>query len=119
MTITHHVIEGNWDARYEIPDDDIDEALRHGLLWDIATLVGLETFKLTAQGRWAECETHVARLEAMEETYADDYARSNRQVALAFLHTERRAFEAAASAADAYFTSNDEVLLNLLALGTK
>lgn len=119
MHFTHRFITGDWDARHEIPDADIDEALRVGLLWDVATHVGLETFKLTAQGRWPECETHIARLEAMEETYADAYARSNRQASLAFFHTERRSLEAAAAAAEAYLTSNDEVLLNLLALGTK
>ena len=119
MFFTHHFIAGDWNARHEIPDADVEEALRHGLLWDVATHVGLETFKLTAQGRFDECRTHIERLELMEETYADDYARSNRQAALAFFHTERRELEAAESAAEAYLTSNDEVLLNLLALGTK
>ncbi|MEO6026880.1 MAG: AAA family ATPase, partial [Candidatus Binatia bacterium] len=119
MHATHQFIAGDWDARHEIPSADIDEALRYGLLWDVATHVGLETFKRTAQGRWDDCRTNIERLELMEETYADDYARSNRQAALAFFHTERRALEAAAAAAQAYLTSNDEVLLNLLALGTK
>lgn len=119
MHFTHRFITGDWDARHEIPSADVDEALRLGLLWDVATHVGLETFKLTAQGRWGECRTHIERLERMEETYADDYARSNRQAALAFFHTERRELEPALSAAEAYLTSNDEVLLNLLALGTK
>lgn len=119
MSFTHHFIAGDWDARHEIPDVDVDEALHHGLLWDVATHVGLETFKLTAQGRFDECRSHIDRLELMEETYADDYARSNRQAALAFFHTERRELEAAEAAAEAYLTSNDEVLLNLLALGTK
>jgi len=119
MHATHQFIAGDWDARHEIPSADIDEALRYGLLWDVATHVGLETFKRTAQGRWDDCRANIERLELMEETYADDYARSNRQAALAFFHTDRRALEAAAAAAEAYLTSNDEVLLNLLALGTK
>jgi tetratricopeptide (TPR) repeat protein len=119
MTFTHTFLAGDWDDRHEIPAALVEEALRRGQLWDAVTHVGLEGFKQLAQGRWAECNAHVDWLERVEETYAYDYARSNRHASLAFLHTERRALADAEAAADVYLTSNDEVLLNLLALGTK
>lgn len=119
MSFAHHFISGDWDDRHEIPMTLVEDALRQGQLWDVATHVGLESFKQLAQGRWGETTAHVDLLERVEETYAYDLARSNRHAALAFLHTERRVLDAAQAAADVYLTSHDEALLNLLALGTK
>jgi hypothetical protein len=119
MAFAHHFISGDWSERHEIPFPIVEDALRHGQLWDVATHVGLESFRQLAQGRWRECEARIDWLQAVEEDYAYDLASSNRHAALAFLHTERRALEAAEAAADVYLTSHDETLLNLLALGTK
>ena len=119
MSFTHHFVSGDWDERHEIPVPLVEDALRRGQLWDVATHVGLESFKQLAQGRWADCTAHIDRLERIEEAYAYDLARSNRHAALAFLHAERRVLDAAEAAANVYLESNDEVLLNLLALGTK
>ena len=119
MSFTHWFVAGDWDDRHEIPSADLDEAVRLGLLWDVSVHLGLETFKRMAQGRWAECAPHIDRLEHIEEAYAYNYARSTRQAAIAFLHTERRQLHAAEAASETYFRSHDETLLNLLALGTK
>lgn len=118
MSFAHHFLAGDWDRRHEIPDALVDEAVRAGQLWDVATHLGLESFKRLLQGRYEDTAAHVERLAWIEETYSYDLARSNRHAALAFLAAERRDLDVAVEAAETYLLEHHEPLLNIQALGT-
>jgi class 3 adenylate cyclase/predicted ATPase len=119
MTFTHHFLSGDWDDRHEIPLAVVEDALRRGQLWDVAHHVGLEAVKHAAQGRWRETDQQIDWLEGMAQAYAYDLASVYVHACPAYLHTERRQLDAALAACDAYLGAFDEVLLNLMALGTK
>jgi hypothetical protein len=97
----------------------VEDATRRGQLWDVGHYVGCSAIQHTAQGRWHETNAQIDWLEALQQAYAYDLAAVYCHACPAYLHTERRVLDAALVECEAYFQAYDEVLLNLLALGTK
>jgi len=119
MRFVHHFLAGNWSKEYEIDGALLDDCLRYGELWNVATHLGLEATLKLSQGRFGEARANIARVAGIEDAYAYDLASSNRHGCTAFLLLEQRETEAAREAADVYYTEHDEPMLNVLALGTR
>ncbi len=119
MTFCHHFLSGNWNDEYEIPLQDVEEAVRRGQFWDVANHVGLEAIKHVGQGRWRDADAQITWLERMAQTYAYDLASVYVHAGLAYFHTERRALDTAVAACDAMLDAHDEALVRLVGFGTK
>ena len=119
MRFTHHFLVGNWQRSFEIDASLLEDGLRRGQLWDVATHLGLEGTKLTLQGRFAEAEERVARIATIEDRYTYDLASSNRHSVTVSLYLEQRRLADALLAADTYVVEHEEPLLNVISLGLK
>jgi len=119
MSFVYHFMFGDWNREYEIEGSLLEQGLRHGQLWDVATHLGLESLVQLAQGRFAEAHEHIERIAQIEDLYAYDLASSNRHAAMTFLYTERRELEVALETADTYYREHDEPSLQVFSLGAK
>jgi class 3 adenylate cyclase/predicted ATPase len=119
MSFVYHFMAGDWKREYEIEDSLLEQGLRHGQLWDVATHRGLESLVRMAQGRFAEAQEHIEQIARIEDLYAYDLASSNRHAAMTFLYTERRELKVALETADTYYREHDEPSLQVFSLGAK
>ncbi len=114
----HHLLAGSWDQAPVVDAELIETNLRLGQLWEVTTYLGLRTEQLLYQGRFDEAEDHLQQIAKLEDLYAYDLAKSNRQGVGGFLEIERRRLDRASARIREYYGSHDENLLNLLALSS-
>lgn len=119
FNFVHHFLKGDWDSRHEVEQELIDDALAHGLLWDASTYLGLHAKQMLYQGQFDRAAERIEELRKIEDVFAHGLARENYQGCAAFLALERGRIAEALAACDVYYKSSDELLPNLLALGTK
>lgn len=117
MNFVHCYLAGDWSDDHRLDPDLVEQGLRHGLLWEVSTYLGLCTDSQIRRGRFAEARAQIEQLAGIADTYGSDFAKSNEDGYRALLLIEERALEAARVAVDRYFVSRVEKLFNLLALG--
>ncbi len=118
MRYVHHYLRGDWDVKHAIANDLVDQALRYGQLWDVCTYLGHCDVK-THQGAFGEVDDLIKKLVEIGDVFAYDFARSFEYAYTAIQHLERRCLDEALAAADVYYTSRHEDVMNILALGLK
>ncbi len=112
-------LEGDWADGHVVDENLLDEALRHGQLWDANTYLGLYCDRLLRQGRFAEARTILRRLETMRDDYGYSFAGTNRDGMTALLLVEERDLGQAQAAAARYREQVREEPLQVLAIGTQ
>jgi len=119
MRFLHHYLEGDWDEAHAIEESLVDESLRYGALWDVNMYLGLECERTIHQGDFAAAGRIMAKLGDVVDAYGLDFARANREFMVALLALQRRDLTTAVAALDRYESGRHEMLLHLLALGTR
>jgi len=114
-----HYLEGNWTAHYDIADDMIDEALRHGQLWDVNTYVGLYADMKLRRGEFAAASALIERLADLNGNYGYRFAGTNHDSMVMLLRLEERRLPEALAAAEHYQSARHEDALKVLGLGSK
>jgi class 3 adenylate cyclase len=117
MRFVHCYLAGDWSDDHRLDPDLVEQGLRHGLLWEVSTYLGICADSQIRRGRFAEARAQIGELARIADTYGSDFAKSNEDGYRALLLIEERALEAARIAVDRYYVSRVEKLLNLLALG--
>jgi len=117
MQFVHCYLAGDWSNDHRLDPDLVEQGLRHGLLWEVSTYLGLCTDRQIRCGRFADARAQIDQLARIADTYGSDFAKSNEDGYRALLLIEERALEAARVAVDRYYLSRVEKLFNLLALG--
>ena len=112
-------LEGHWGDGHVVDENLLDEALRHGQLWDANTYLGLYCDRLLRQGRFEEARVVLRRLEAMRDDYGYSFAGTNHDGMTAILLAEERRLEEAAVAVKRYRAQVEELPLQVLAIGTQ
>jgi hypothetical protein len=114
-----HYLEGDWTARYDIPDDMIDEALRHGQLWDVNTYIGLYADMKLRRGDFVAAGALIERLADLNVNYGYRFAGTNHDAMVMLLRLEQRRLPDALAAAEHYQSARHEDALKVLGLGSK
>ena len=119
MEFVYHYLTGDWSETRVIAPQRVEEALRFGQLWDVATYIGLLGEQHIDQGRFAEARQQIAKCTELVTQYGFDFAKSSELALTAYLLMEQRDLAAALTATERYHAARSEGLFNLLALGTK
>jgi hypothetical protein len=119
MRYVHHYLRGDWGEEHAIAEELVEQGLRYGQLWDVCTYLGFRCDVKAHQGAFADVERLIDKLEEIGDVFAYDFARSFEHAYTAILHLERRRLDAALAAAEIYYTSRHEDVMNILALGLK
>jgi tetratricopeptide (TPR) repeat protein len=119
LRFMHHMLEGNWDEQYEPRPDEIEEGIAMGRFWEAATCLNLVGVKHIYRGDFDRSRTAMEQLQKLAEVYEHDLAASAFHAVAAYLHTERREFEAALGAIELYYDEHREPLFNLQAFATR
>jgi class 3 adenylate cyclase len=119
MRFLHYLLQGDWDDRWSLDRQLVEENVRLGRLWYVMNYLPLETTKRIRQGRFAEAREYLEWIGKIEDVYGYELARSNRLGNAAFHELERRNLPHALVAAQTYYEAIDEELINLLALATR
>lgn len=112
-------LEGDWADGHVVDGNLLDEALRHGQLWDANTYLGLYCDRLLRQGRFDEARAVLRRLQTMRDDYGYSFAGTNRDGMTAILLAEERNLDDALAAATHYREQVEEAPLRVLAIGTQ
>jgi class 3 adenylate cyclase len=114
-----HYLEGDWSEEHLLPEEMVEQALRHGQFWDVNTYLGLECERRIHQGDFAGARRDIERIARVRDVYGFDFARSNEYAMPAYLFLEERRLGEALRAVDRYHADRHEELLHLIALGTR
>ncbi len=118
LRFLHHLLAGDWSDAHVIEPGVVDEGLREGRFWEASTYINLDGVKQVYQGHFAEARRRIEKLAEIADLYEHDLAASSQHAVTAYLHVERREFEAALRALELYYDEHSEAAFNLLALGT-
>jgi class 3 adenylate cyclase len=116
MEFVHHFLEGDWSDAHCIEADLLEAGIAEGRLWEVVTYLNLEGVRRLHRGEYARAREHIERLEEIAELYQHDLAASAAQAMRAYLHVERREFDAALAALERYHDEHPEPLFRLSAL---
>jgi len=119
MRFIHHLLEGNWDERYTIAPELLEQNLRAGQLWEVNTYLGLDCDRRLHRGDFAGARACLDKLDEMIHAYGYEFARPNYLGMKAMLLLEERRLGEALAAAQEYESVVDEDPLRVLALGCK
>ena len=84
--------EGSWTDDTGVDRELVEQALRHGQVWDVNIYVGLHCERDIVQGRFDEASARIERLARMAEEYGYELGRANEQLERAYLRLEQRRF---------------------------
>lgn len=119
LRFLHHLLEGDWSHEYAVPLEEIDAGLRDGRFWEASTYLNLDGVKRVYQGDFPAARERIEALAKVADVYQHELASSAQHAVSAYLHVERREFEAALADLERYYDEHREPLFNLLALGTR
>jgi class 3 adenylate cyclase len=117
MEFTLNYLQGIWDDRSAVEDALVQEALRHGQLWDVNTYVGLRCDQLLRQGRFEAASAQLALLAEINDSYGYAFAGANHDGMKALLLIEQRRLDEALAIAEQYERSRRELPLKVLGFG--
>jgi tetratricopeptide (TPR) repeat protein len=112
-------LQGRWRQEPGIASELLDDGLKHGILWDVNSYLGLESDRQLRQGRFDDARERLQALADMSEQYGYEFAQANHDGMRALLLLEQRQLEPALAAIEHYYAGRDEPALRVLALGTK
>jgi class 3 adenylate cyclase/tetratricopeptide (TPR) repeat protein len=118
MNFLHHVLAGDWSEAHEIPDAEVDRAIRGGRHFEILQYLMFLIEKRVRQGRFDSVTPLVERIEQMWDVYQYATARFAPRAAEMRVEHQRRSADAVACA-DAYYRETDQDSLHLYALGCR
>lgn len=119
MDFTVDYLEGNWAGAPVIDDTLLDEAVRHGQLWDANTYIGLRADQQLRRGDFAGARASLDRLAVLRDEYGYGFAGGNYDGMRAVLLAEARELDEASTAIDEYLADRHEDPLRAFGLGTK
>jgi len=119
MRYVHHYLRGDWGEEHAIAEELVEQGLRYGQLWDVCVYLGFHCDVKTHQGAFVEVERLIKKLVEIGDVFAYDFARSFEHAYTAIQYLEQRRLDEAFAAAEVYYTSRHEDVLNILALGLK
>jgi class 3 adenylate cyclase/tetratricopeptide (TPR) repeat protein len=119
MRFLHYYLEGEWDDRYDLDDDLVEQALRYGRHWHVNTYLDLNCERLLFRGDFPGASRLLDRIVDISDGYGYDFAESSRLGLTGLLRLERRELPEALRSLDVYLSTRREDLLNLRGLGNK
>jgi class 3 adenylate cyclase/tetratricopeptide (TPR) repeat protein len=116
----HNYLEGKWnDEAGVVADDVIEQALRHGGLWEVNTYLGLDCDRRIRRGDFAAAQQRLKHLEEIADLYGFEFAQTNHNSEMMLLLLEQRRLAEALVAAEHYYAGVHDDTLRVLALGSK
>ena len=85
----HHVLQGEWGAEHDIPDEVVDEAIERGLLWDVLTYLGLHTERAIGKGEFEFARERIELVRNLWERFGHDLGRSTVHALTTYLRRDR------------------------------
>jgi len=79
MRFTYEYLRGNWSEAPELADDLIEEALRHGMMWDVTTYLCIEMDRRVRRGEFGRAADILRKFANIRDTYGYTYAENNRE----------------------------------------
>jgi class 3 adenylate cyclase/tetratricopeptide (TPR) repeat protein len=119
MDFIHHYLLGDWNDAHVIDGELVEEAIRHGQLWDVNTYLGLHCDRLLRQGDFPRARALLDRLHELDSAFGYTFAGANRDGMTALVLTEERRLDEALAAIDVYTEGRHEDALRVLGLGTR
>lgn len=119
MDFIHPYLLGDWHDRHVIDEELVEEAIRHGQLWDVNTYLGLYCDRLLRQGEFGRARGLLERLHELDTAFGYTFAGANRDGMTALLLAEERRLPEALAAIDGYTQARHEDALRVLGLGTR
>jgi class 3 adenylate cyclase len=111
-------LEGDWGDTHVAVPSLVEEATRHGQLWDVNTYLGLLCDRKLRQGDFDGARGLLEQLGDINDAYGYAFAGANRDGMHALLLLEERELDHALQVAGAYHAARHEDLLKVLGLGT-
>jgi hypothetical protein len=119
MEFICHYLEGDWSDRHDVDESLVEDAIRHGQLFDVNNYLGLLCDRAVRQGHFASARNVLARLGDIHDVYGYPFAGANRDGMTALLLLEERQLDEALAAVDRYHMARHEDLMKVLGLGTR
>jgi tetratricopeptide (TPR) repeat protein len=117
MAFTYDYLRGDWATAPTIEETFVDEALRHGMVWDVTLYIGLEMDRRLRRGDFTGARAMLTKLAEIRDNYGYAYAGSNHNGMLAILLIEERRLQDALPLTLHHHEVSVEGTLKLMTLG--
>ena len=79
MLFTYEYLRGKWSGAPALAGDLIEDALRHGMLWDVTTYLCIEMDRRLRRGEFDRARDLLRKFAEIRDTYGYAYAENNRE----------------------------------------
>jgi len=117
MLYAYEYLRGNWSDAPTIDTALIDEALRHGLLWDATIYLAIDMDRRVRRGDFASARGVLRKLADIRDTYEYAVAESNHNGLQIILLLEERKLRDALPLMEQHHTASHEGTLKVMSLG--